>query len=64
MSLEDSREACAPAQEDARDANLRREATEERELQASNTALERQIQARKAALAASLSKAPFNEKEG
>nr|XP_020160305.1 uncharacterized protein LOC109745593 [Aegilops tauschii subsp. strangulata] len=53
------------AREEARAADYRREADEEREqeLRALNAALERQIQARRAALAASPSKAPSDEKE-
>jgi hypothetical protein len=65
-SLAASREACARALEEARAADRRREAAEEREkeLRASNATLERQVQERRATLAAPPSEAPSDEKGG
>ena len=63
VSLAASREACARALEEARAADYRREAAEEREreLQVSNATLEWQVQARRAALGALVGGAPTNE---
>nr|XP_020154695.1 golgin subfamily A member 6-like protein 2 [Aegilops tauschii subsp. strangulata] len=63
-SLVASREACFRAQEEVREANRRREAEEKRawELQAWRASLERQVEARKAALA-SLRGTPAEEEE-
>ena len=63
-SLKVSREACSRALEEAREADHRREAAEKRawELQACSASLERQVDARKAALA-SMRGAPSKEKE-
>ena len=63
-SLATSREACSQALEEAQEADRRRENTEKRsrELQAWSASLERQVEARKAALA-SLRGTPAEEKE-
>nr|XP_040245475.1 uncharacterized protein CG45076-like [Aegilops tauschii subsp. strangulata] len=63
VSLAASREACAHAQEEARATDCRCEVAErrEQELHTSNAVLERQIQARRAALVALPSEAPSDE---
>ena len=63
-SLKVSREACSRALEEAHEADGRREAAEKRawELQACSASLERQVDARKAALA-SMRGAPAEEEE-